>query len=254
MRGPPNQSWGNHEFNAIAWLTPDPDSPGEFLRPRRGTKGAKNRAQHAVFLGEFEGDTDRHEETIRWFLSLPLWLDLPGLRVVHACWHEPLRAWLEPHLENGKWLTRDLMVAASAEAEAQARDLDTPSVFRAVDCLLKGLEVALPDGATFKDADGHERHRARVRWWDASATTFRDGTLGSSNPEELPLTPLPPHVRLPPQRGLVCFGHYWMTGAPQLQSPQAACVDYSAGKGGPLVAYRYDREPELLAENLVWVQ
>jgi hypothetical protein len=24
---------GNHEFNAIAWATPDPDKPGDFLRP-----------------------------------------------------------------------------------------------------------------------------------------------------------------------------------------------------------------------------
>jgi hypothetical protein len=30
-------------------------------------------------------------------------------------------------------------------------------------------------------------------------------------------------------------------------------VDYSAGNGGPLVAYRFDSEPELVPEHLVWV-
>jgi hypothetical protein len=34
------------------------------------------------------------------------------------------------------------------------------------------------------------------------------------------------------------FGHYWLTGDIALQSPRHACVDYSAGNGGPLVAYR----------------
>ena len=40
-------------------------------------------------------------------------------------------------------------------------------------------------------------------------------------------------------------GHYWRTGAPDVISPTVACVDYSAGKGGPLVAYRWTAETEL---------
>lgn len=39
---------GNHEFNAIAWATPDPESPGEFLRPHN----PKNKQQHQAFLSE----------------------------------------------------------------------------------------------------------------------------------------------------------------------------------------------------------
>lgn len=31
-----------------------------------------------------------------------------------------------------------------------------------------------------------------------------------------------------------------MKGTPALQSPSAVCVDYSAGAGGPLVAFRFD--------------
>jgi hypothetical protein len=51
----------------------------------------------------------------------------------------------------------------------------------------------------------------------------------------------------------VFFGHYWLTGTPLLQTPRAACVDYSVGKGGPLVAYRFDGEPELAADHFVWI-
>ncbi|MCP5092261.1 MAG: metallophosphoesterase, partial [Gammaproteobacteria bacterium] len=37
---------GNHEFNAIAWFTEDPDEPGTYLRPHSD----KNRKQHKHFL------------------------------------------------------------------------------------------------------------------------------------------------------------------------------------------------------------
>ncbi len=47
------------------------------------------------------------------------------------------------------------------------------------------------------------------------------------------------------------IGHYWMTGHPGLQSPRVACVDYSAAKGGPLVAYRWDGEQELDERHFV---
>ena len=29
---------GNHEFNAIAWHTPDPNNPGDYLRPHHSAK------------------------------------------------------------------------------------------------------------------------------------------------------------------------------------------------------------------------
>jgi hypothetical protein len=47
----------------------------------------------------------------------------------------------------------------------------------------------------------------------------------------------------------VFFGHYWMTGSPQMLSATAACVDYSAARDGPLVAYRWDGEPVLNNDN-----
>ena len=41
-----------------------------------------------AFLDEVEG-THLQKEITDWFRTLPLWLDLGGLRVVHACWHQP---------------------------------------------------------------------------------------------------------------------------------------------------------------------
>ena len=43
----------------------------------------------------------------------------------------------------------------------------------------------------------------------------------------------------------VVFGHHWRTWEPNLGvdwTPTTACVDFSAGKGGPLVAYTWSGE------------
>jgi hypothetical protein len=61
------------------------------------------------------------------------------------------------------------------------------------------------------------------------------------------------HAQVEPSAKPVFFGHYWLTGAPSLQTARAACVDYSVGKGGPLVAFRFDGERDLAADHFVWI-
>jgi Calcineurin-like phosphoesterase len=231
---------GNHEFNAIAWYAPDPEFDGEHLRRRT----EKNRKQHEAFLAETENDPVLHTELVTWFFTLPLWLDLPGLRVVHACWHPDYMADIEPHLKPGRRLDPGLVVAASRRGSME---------FRTIDALTKGLEIALPDGHEFHDKDGHTRHNVRVKWWDASATTYRTAAIiESPTLESLPDTPIPQSVLLGYEGDKpVFFGHYWATGIPQPLLPKVACVDYSAGNGGPLIAYRWEGESELNAGSFV---
>lgn len=88
-----------------------------LLRPRHGATGAKNRQQHQHFLAEVEG-TRLHDEIIEWFLTLPLWLDLPELRVIHACWHDGYISELKPLLGPSQTLTTELMVRASRQGDA----------------------------------------------------------------------------------------------------------------------------------------
>lgn len=237
---------GNHEFNAIAWHTPDSAHPGEFLRPHSGEVGQDNRKQHTAFLAEVESDARLHAELIGWFLTLPLWLDLPKLRVVHACWHEGYMNELRPRLTSDHQLTRELMVAASQAGRME---------FRTVEALTKGLELALPDGHSFIDKYGKKRRHVRIRWWDAAATTYRDlAVLGDKLRDLLPATPVPAGARAQYDNAKpVFFGHYWMTGTPKPQSPTVACVDYSAAHDGRLTAYRWDGEPVLDARNFVRV-
>jgi hypothetical protein len=83
---------GNHEFNAVAWATRD--GRGGWCRDH----SAKNLHQHEDFLSEVDDGSATHHDWVDWFKTIPMWLDLGGLRVVHACWHEPSMRKLEPHL------------------------------------------------------------------------------------------------------------------------------------------------------------
>ena len=45
-----------------------------------------HRKQHEAFLAEVVEDSACHDEWVSWFRTIPMWLDLGELRIVHACW------------------------------------------------------------------------------------------------------------------------------------------------------------------------
>jgi hypothetical protein len=146
-------------------------------------------------------------------------------------------------------LSDDLLVDASR---------DGSEGFRAVETLLKGAEIKLPEGQLFHDKDGNPRHEIRVRWWDASASTFRKAFLGpQSVATHIPEDPIDVEhlIQYTSAEPPVFVGHYWMEGEPALLAPNVACLDYSvaAPKGGRLVAYRWDGEQVLDSDKFVSV-
>jgi hypothetical protein len=229
---------GNHEFNAIGWATKN-DENG-FLRPH----SLKNEHQHAEFLRQLGVGSSDHESAIGWFRSLPVWLELPRLRVVHACWHEPSRAALMPFLDERGCFTE----AGIQESYRHGSDSNA-----AAEILLKGPEQRLPEGVHFHDKDGHKRGEVRLRWWDQEATTFRRAALEMDGREdELPDSPLPRYYRYTESKP-VFFGHYWLNGIPAITAPNAVCLDFSVAKKGYLTAYRWSGESELDQALLVSV-
>ncbi|ESQ73985.1 metallophosphoesterase [Asticcacaulis sp. AC402] len=224
---------GNHEFNAIAWSLPDPDEDGGYLRPRN----AKNRNQHRAFLEQIGEDSAEHRAWTNWFLDLPLWIETPAFRVVHACWHAPSAAELLPQLKPGLKLDHDLVLQASRRGSKP---------YAAIETLLKGREVRLPPDVSFRDKDGNERHEVRIKWWAGEARTYRDAAMGTGDAviPDIAITGLD-SVNAPDR--LTFIGHYWLNADHGIGplSPKVACVDYSVARGGPLVAYRFDGEAEV---------
>lgn len=237
---------GNHEFNAVAFATPDPARPGAHLREHSD----KNVDQHRGFLDQVGWGSAHHDELVAWFMTLPLWLDLDGLRVVHACWDRPSMDVLAPLVSDACTLTPELVVAASRR--------ESPA-WQAVEHVLKGPEIPL--APPYLDKGGHVRHRARFRWWDDGADRLdvaavmpeRTTTVDGAPYPPLPATPVTPPVPPYTEPVPVIYGHYWETGTPRASGPYTACVDYSAGKGGPLVAYRWSGEPVLADDRFVAV-
>jgi hypothetical protein len=240
---------GNHEFNAIAFHTPD--GAGGHRRQRTD----KNIHQHAAYIGEVGLDSPLHDEMVAWFLTLPLWLDLGDVRVVHACWDEDAIATLAPHVDAGNRLKPEALEAATSGTgnawRADGTRKDGSAVFHAVETLLKGVEVELPDGLSYSDADGHVRTATRVAWWHGADATYRSAALAPrALREAMPDVPLPAPARVGYTGTAPLFiGHYWMTGAPAPLTPKVACVDYSVAKAGAMVAYRWSGETELTADN-----
>jgi len=236
---------GNHEFNAIAYATPNPNKPGDFLRTHQGEWAVKNFEQHKKFLDAVGEGSELHREVIQWFKSIPLWLELDGLRIIHACWDPASMNRLRPKLGPNNTVTDELMVTMSTKGHDDYHDLEI---------LIKGPEIKMPDGLEYKDKDGIKRSSARFAWWDPEALTFDVAARIPDNCTTMEGAPFPtlPAELVPagnpsPYTDSIplFFGHYWCDDDDEIISDHAMCVDYSAGKGGPLKAYRWNGESKL---------
>ena len=245
-RGSAQAIMGNHEFNALAYHTEHPEGSKKWLR----TRNNKNTHQHLAFLNEYLRVPEELKSVLAWFMQLPLWLELEGgLRLVHACWNEGAMQRLKLLLNDDQTLTPQLLIDSSEHIRQEYAD---------VEILLKGMELKLPKGKSFKDKDGHSREEVRIKWWLTDATTFADVAMPpyvvKANPDlhniELQTGDCPGYRNDVP----VLFGHYWFSGEPASLSPQCACLDYSVPlPSGKLVAYCWSGEQELRSDNFVSV-
>ena len=239
---------GNHEFNAICWATKDPKT-GEPLRTHSG----HNRNQHEEFL-ELTAEDQRY--WVEWFKTLPLWLDLGGIRVVHACWHEASMKAVRDVTGSDRLSSVEHFTEANRKGSA---------LHKAVEVLLKGPEISLVDHGMVAywdfEAD-KERKDARVRWWDHDAATLpvlaelRAAKLENGDPyPDYEPREVGPEYRnyVYKDRTPLFYGHYWREWESKKDewTTYTACVDFSAVREGTLVAYRWSGESEINWENYV---
>lgn len=233
---------GNHEHNALGWELPDERHPGEFLRRHTPAQ----RMQHQAFLDEALVNPQAAQRARAWFATLPVLLEIQGVRVAHACWDDRHAA---------------TVLAAQGEKghfdERALRESLTPgtALHRACEIVTKGPEVKLPVHLAYEDHHGKSREEVRWAWWRSH------GDLGDCalpmpglDVQRLQGVEVPAHAR-----PVVCprtphfFGHYWMRGRPRVLGPNIASVDYQAEGAPVLTAYRWNGEQQLQDNSFVQV-
>ena len=234
---------GNHEWNAIAYHTEDPEAPDEFLR-RRTPANARQISRTIEQLGPAN-----LASYLEWFKTLPLWLELDGLRAIHACWDDSAIAILDPALVNAGGVTPSFLKPASTLGN---------ELFHSVEVVLKGKEAALPEGMSFLDKDGSPRVHVRTRWYlPPTGHTYHSyafETAGIDCHHPLENTIIAQSMPYPTTAKPVFIGHYWLSHQhPQILADNVACLDFSVAKGGFLCAYRWDGEKKLSNDNFVRV-
>ena len=233
---------GNHEINAIGYTLPNPELDGDYIR----IHSDRNKRTHQAFLSQLVEGSAEHGEAISWFRSLPIWLDLDGLRVVHACWHQESIDVLRNFVGLNNAISHEILVSAPGSPEREA-----------LSTLTRGPEVKLP--LPYVNRSGGQRQKARFRWWSEEATTLDQAVTLPGGARAVDGSPYPnlnaetvdAPVQIYSDAVPILFGHYWWKGTPARISPYIGCVDYSVAGGGPLVAYRWQGESELENEHFV---
>jgi hypothetical protein len=224
---------GNHEYNAILF-----NQLGDkgYLR----SHSLKNIKQHASTMMQYSNQK-AYDDDINWFKTLPLIYESEEFRACHASWDINSVEDLKEHTSDG--VLSNELILKSANNDNPFHD--------SVEIICKGLEANLPEGEYFVDKGGHKRSEIRVKWWEnplgksltemsVTKLDVDDAFVGSF--ESYPSGDKP-----------VFFGHYWLSGLPQLLKPNVCCLDYSVAKDGYLTAYRFNGEQILSNDNFVFV-
>ena len=225
---------GNHDYNLLRYLTAD-GRDGGHLREHNERHDAQVRETLVQLVRPFP---DEWEELADWLVSLPVFLKFPGLHVVHACWDPRAIS------ELGGDPVVDSSVLLSRAGELEAKRV-------AVEVLLKGPEIVLPEALAYEDVDGNRRRGLRIRWYlDPSGMRYRDAAFPLKVRARLPEETISSDDRerfcpWPEDRAPVIFGHYGFPGHALPLRPNVACVDLGVARGGPLTAYRWDGEKVL---------
>ena len=250
---------GNHEFNALSFWHEN----GAGGRPLKSIRGGYLRehtfnkvAIHVKTVESYRGRKAEFQEMLDFLKTLPFYLETDLFRAQHACFHL-----------NSVQILKDMNLRAFTDGDfdeliARANDQYNEyedSLFEPFSLLLKGPEMDLPEGLSFRDAEGVLRKRTRLRWWiDPKNANLQE--LSFQPGVELPPVEVPQKIHELDFYGEnerpVFFGHYWLTGLPELIRNNVCCLDYSVAgyRGdGRLVAYRFDGEQKLDANKFVWV-
>lgn len=214
---------GNHELNWIHEAADYSHLPEDFIH-------ATNTHYDRYVISEvFEDNTAELIDLFNWLRCQPLYIDLPELRVVHACWNQE---------------AIDLLSAAginSMNDEALAAYRERYSdLYLAIDLIVAGCTHKFLEN--IEPNQEFRSIRSRTRWFP----------LGNVYVNPIELQPILADLLPYPDDAVpVFFGHYALDGEPDILSNNVVGVDFSAVYGGPLVAYRLRPDEVISQQNII---
>ncbi len=159
---------GNHEYNALGYCTrARPGSGKKWLREHNSRHDRLIRET----LEQFEHYPHEWNEFLEWFYTIPLFIDEPDFRAVHACWDNHLIEKFKAH-QGGACIDDDFLHASAALESFAGQVMDT---------LLRGTDLRLPPGVKITGHDGYVREFFRTKFWaeipEPTPTWFFSPTL-----------------------------------------------------------------------------
>lgn len=180
---------------------------------------------------------------IPWLRTLPLFLDLKTLRIVHAAWH-----FSSIELLRGKNVDNDSFILDTLEKKNSYK--------LAVDQILSGIKISIPKELKLKDRFGVERAKGRLKWWkDLRGKPYGQCFLSpmtpvidDKGPTDEELSVLQPY---PKDERPVFMGHYCLPPSVPKVNGQVVCLDGCVTCDKTLWGYRHNGAESVDASNLI---
>ncbi len=234
---------GNHEINNILYHLKN-----EMKEPLLREKGKRYASVTKTVL-EYKFFPEEWKSMRKWLRTLPMFIDLGGIRIAHAYWSDKNINILKNQLPEGKIprsIFRDLVL--HPELELSQAILQTT----------RGVHLVLPPDLKIYDHRKRGHRFFRIRWWESpEGKTFHDYSYESKF--HLPKYTIPPEIYpqyeiYPKDAPPVFFGHYCQGRGPYIIGKNLCCVDACVTIRKALAAYRWNGETELNPENLIMVE
>ncbi len=230
---------GNHEYSAILYHIKD--SSGMYLS--RHIAGNRNQIQST--LTSFTGFETEWKDHLKWLRTLPFYLDLGAIRIIHAYWNDDDINYLRRFVPEGRLKKKFLRTIHEKQHPTAL------IIYK----ILKGLEFRCPADLILKCSKGMSRKVFRMNWWESPRNkTFRQLSFGNKFvlPEyTVPIELAPAFEPYSTDKPPVFVGHYCLSEGAVIMQNNICCIDSAVVGTETLSAYRWSGEKLLLKENIV---
>lgn len=231
---------GYQEYSILCYCTKDKD---EYLHKHNN----KNSNQHLKTLREFNnGKSEDLNYYLEWFMNLPLFFNMDGMRAVSACWYNQNIDFINEKYNNH--LTDEFLKKSVDKSSFE---------YKAIDETLKGKRVSLPEGIIIKDIYGNKKKSLRIKWWERpEGKTYKEYSISKYNDEVPDINVLLNESENDLLEGYhedrkPLFVGYYNLNEPKLLNSNVICMNSNINETNKLYAYRWFGENNLIKDNLV---